>query len=299
LYETTASALKRVTQRLRVGGPATAAASWIPSFLRYTAEHSVPIDFVSTHVYGNDSASQVLGTQEAVPDTEMVGRAARMVRDQVQASRAELPIVWSEYNASYKNEPDVTDSPFMAPWLANTIRQCDGLTDMMSYWTFSDVFEEQGVVKRPFYGGFGLIAAGGIPKAAFNAFALLHWLGDRRIASDSQSALVTRRADGSLVVAVWNLYPPNDRSAAAKTVHLVVRGVPGSARASISRVDSDHGSPLKAYAAMGSPDYPTRDQIAALRRAAELPPPEMRALSADGSLDIALPAQALAVVEIR
>jgi beta-xylosidase len=64
-------------------------------------------------------------------------------------------VIFSEYNASYKNEPDVTDAPFMGPWLADTIRQCDGLTEIMSYWTFSDVFEEQGVVKEPFYGGFG------------------------------------------------------------------------------------------------------------------------------------------------
>ncbi len=44
--------------------------------------------------------------------------------------------------------------------LANNIRLRDGLTSMMSYWTFSDVFEEQGAVKTPFYGGYGLIAAG-------------------------------------------------------------------------------------------------------------------------------------------
>ena len=38
----------------------------------------------------------------------------------------DLPIIWSEYNASYKNETAVTDSVFMGPWLADTIRQCDG-----------------------------------------------------------------------------------------------------------------------------------------------------------------------------
>src|SRR3989449_4985148 len=95
-------------------------------------------------------------------------------------------------------------SPFMAPWMADTIRQCDGLTEMMSYWTFSDVFEEQGVVKTPFYGGFGLIAAGGIPKPAFNTFKLLHELGDQRIDLNSDSALLTRKKDGSLVLALWN-----------------------------------------------------------------------------------------------
>ena len=66
----------------------------------------------------------------------------------------------------------------------------------MSYWTFSDVFEEQGPVKQPFYGGYGLIAAGGIPKPAFNAFELLHQLGDERLASSDPNVLLTRRKDG-------------------------------------------------------------------------------------------------------
>ncbi len=92
----------------------------------------------------------------------------------------------------------------MGPWLANNIRQCDGMTTIMAYWCVSDVFEEQGVVKKPFYGGYGLIAVGGIPKAAFNAFALLHRLGDQRLSPELKDALVTQRADGKLVIAVWN-----------------------------------------------------------------------------------------------
>ena len=38
-----------------------------------------------------------------------------------------MPLIFSEYNASYANEPNVTDSTYMGPWLATTIRQCDGL----------------------------------------------------------------------------------------------------------------------------------------------------------------------------
>jgi xylan 1,4-beta-xylosidase len=79
---------------------------------------------------------------------------------------------------------------------------------MMSFWTFDDVFEEDGVVKEPFYGGFGLIAAGGIKKPSYNAFALLHRLGQERIPSSAKNALITRRADGTLVVAAWNLVDP-------------------------------------------------------------------------------------------
>src|SRR5437879_13337969 len=94
----------------------------------------------------------------------------------------------------------------MGPLLADTIRQCDGLTEMMSYWTFSDVFEEQGVVKTPFYGGFGILAERSVPKPAFNDFTLLHRLGDTRLNVSSDSALVTRRKDGSVAIAVWNLF---------------------------------------------------------------------------------------------
>ena len=87
---------------------------------------------------------------------------------------------FEEFNATYLNRTDITDGAFMAAWLAETIRRCDGLVQDMAYWTFSDVFEEAGVVQRPFYGGYGLLAAGHIPKPAFNAFALLHKLGEER-----------------------------------------------------------------------------------------------------------------------
>src|SRR5581483_1890865 len=112
------------------------------------------------------------------------------------------------FNASYKNEPEVTDSAYMAPWLAATIRQCDGLVDMMSYWTFSDVFEEQGVVKTPFYGGFGLIAAGGIRKPSYAAFELLHKLGAERLQAAFDSVRLNRKNEGCLEVAVWYVVPP-------------------------------------------------------------------------------------------
>src|ERR1700680_681162 len=150
LYDSTARTLKQVKRRLRVGGPATAQAAWVDRFIQHAVKNDVPLDFVSTHVYANDSSEDVFGTHEAIPRTEMVCRAARKVHDQVAASpRHNLPIIWSEYNASFKNEPDVTASVFMGPWLPATIRQCDGLIDMLAYWTFSDVFEEQGVVRQP------------------------------------------------------------------------------------------------------------------------------------------------------
>jgi xylan 1,4-beta-xylosidase len=297
LYDHTARALKAVNSRLRVGGPATAQAAWADVFIRHCADNNVPVDFVSTHVYGNDKAEDVFGTHETIPRDRMVCRAVHKVHQQIKASSMpDLPLIWSEFNASYMNEPEVTDTSYMGPWLADTVRQCDGLVNEMSYWTFSDVFEEQGVVKQPFYGGFGLMATGGIPKPAYNAFRLLHELGDERIDIASDSVLVTRRKDGTLVIAAWNMASPAAPEL-PKDVNFVFRQK-GPSRVEVYRVDSQHGDIHDTYQAMGSPRYPTRAQIQRLRVAAQLPPPEVYDLK-NGSVTIQIPAHGLLLLELK
>ena len=297
LYDHTARAIKKVDPRLRVGGPATAQAAWVDVFIQHCSENDVPLDFVSTHVYANDTAKNVFGTDENIPRETMVCRSVTKVHYQIRSSsKPHLPLIWSEYNASYMNEPEVTDSTYMGPWLADMIRQCDGSVDIMSYWTFSDVFEEQGVVKTPFYGGYGLIAAGGIPKPSFNAFKLLHTLGDQRIALDSESALITKRADGTLILAAWN-YAAAGETGAPKTITLRFKNA-NPKRAIISRLDASHGDVRPAYAKMGSPRYPTERQLEQLRKAAELSEPEARKLK-NGELTVTLPANGLALIELK
>jgi xylan 1,4-beta-xylosidase len=293
-YDVTARAIKAVDTRLRVGGPATAQAAWVDRFIAHCTQNRVPFDFVSTHIYGNEKSEDVFGKQIDISQRDMVGRAARKVYDQVKSSAApNVPIVWSEYNATYLNRPDNTDSAFMGPWLANNIRECDGLTGMMSYWTFSDVFEEQGIVKTPFYGGFGLIAERSIPKAAFNAFVLLHRLGDHRLANDSDSVLVTRRNDGTLVVALWN-YAPAGEDGKSRTFRLALKGN-AEARYRIQFVDANHGSSLTEWQAIGSPAFPMREQIRKLVTASKMAPPMEHPLADP----ISLASHALAVIEIR
>jgi xylan 1,4-beta-xylosidase len=297
LYDRAARAVKRVSPRLRVGGPATAQAAWVDRFLAHCKEKNVPVDFASTHVYGNDKAEDVFGTHENIPRTQMVCRAVKKVHDQIAASAfPQTALIWSEFNSSYMNEPAVTDTAFMGPWMADTIRQCDGLAEMMSYWTFSDVFEEQGVVKTPFYGGFGLLAERSIPKAAFNDFALLHQLGDARLDGNSDSVLVTRRKDGSLAIAVWNLFLPEE-AGTPKTVTLHFNGLSAAPSARVTIVDKDHGSPLPAWEKMGRPVFPTLAQIRKLREAAALPAAQSQTLQ-NGSLTLTLQPQALALIEL-
>ena len=65
LYDRTAQALKSISPRLRVGGPSTAQAAWVSEFVRHCAETNAPLDFVSTHVYANDTAEDVSGYARA------------------------------------------------------------------------------------------------------------------------------------------------------------------------------------------------------------------------------------------
>ena len=119
----------------------------------------------------------------------------------------------------------------------------------------------------------------------------------RRVATDSSSALVTRRDDGSWALAVWNLEQPEERGT-SKEITITMKGWRGSRRARISRLDAAHGSVLPAYEAMGRPVSPTPDQLRALRRAADLGPDETKSFER-GRLVLTVPAHGMALLEVR
>jgi xylan 1,4-beta-xylosidase len=297
LYDHTARDLKAVSPLLRVGGPATAAADWIEPFLAHVSQQNVPIDFVSSHGYGDDTVENLFHTNEQIPMNQRVCRAIRKVKDQIKASgRPQLPLFWTEWNVPSYGDLGARDSVYVGPALGYDIAQCDGLVEMMSYWTFDDVFEEGGVPEDSFHNGFGLIAVGGIKKPAFYDYALLHRLGSERLANSSNDVLVTRRADGTLVVAVWNLVEPNE-TGAPHHFRLNVQNVKSSATVLVSRVDEKHSNSLAAYRAIGSPRYPTQAQIEQLNRESALVPPEAATLT-NGALELDVPVNGLVLLEI-
>ena len=188
------------------------------------------------------------------------------------------------------------DTSFVGSALANTIRECDGLADAMSFWTFSDVFEEGGPIPQPFVGMFGLRAKGGINKPSYYASGLLHKLGEERIANADTNVIVTKRKDGTLVIALWNLVDPG-KTGGTKKVQLVFENLRNDAAAAVSRVDDEHGNTLASYSALGSPRYPTEDQVQKMNAATKLPPPSQIHL-AGNHLDLDLEANALVLVEV-
>ena len=296
LYAHTARDLKAVSPRLRVGGPATAAAAWVDDFLKYDAANHVPVDFVSSHGYADDTVENLFHTDENIPMDDRVCRAIAKVRGQIKASSMpDLPLLWTEWNVQGMDES--RDTTFVGPALANTVRECDGKVTFMSFWTFSDVFEEGGPIPKPFEGHFGLRAKGGINKPSYYGFALLHQLGDQRLANPSKNVIVTKSETGGLVIAAWNLVDPGQHSS-TRTMDLVFQGLPGNANVTEQRVDSEHGNVLPRYAAMGKPVDPTPAQVEQLNRETALPAAERTHLS-DGKLKLELEPNALVLVRVE
>lgn len=297
LYAHTARALKSVSSRLRVGGPATAAAAWIPDFLKYASENHIPVDFVSTHGYADDTVENLFGTHENIPMDDRVCRAVAKVTGEIKASAMPyLPLLWTEWNVP--GEQEARDTVYVGPALANTVRECaDEGVEAMSFWTFSDVFEEDGPIPRPFIGEFGLRAEGGINKPSYYAFALLHQLGDQLLPNPSKNVLVTKTSEGGLAVAAWSLVDPGTQGT-PKQMRLIFDGVRPDAAVTVQRVDENHGNVLKAYAAMGSPVYLTEAQVEQLNRETAFKPPEERRLD-HGRLTLDLGPNALMLIKIE
>jgi xylan 1,4-beta-xylosidase len=296
LYAHTAHDLKEVNPRLRVGGPSTAAAAWIGDFLKFTSANHVPVDFVSTHGYADDTVEDLFGTNENIAMDDRVCRAIAMVDGEIKSSATpNLPLMWSEWNVQGMMES--RDTTFVGPALANTIRECDGMVNMLSFWTFSDVFEEGGPIPKPFEGQFGLRAKGGINKPSYYAYGLLHELANERVANASKNVIATRTADGGLAIAVWNLVDPDQRGTAL-AMSLLFRHVPADAHVTIERVDESHGNVLKEYAAMGSPLDPTPEQVKQLNSETALPAAEETKLQ-DGRLNLSLTTNALLLIKVQ
>jgi xylan 1,4-beta-xylosidase len=295
LYDHTARALKGVSARIRVGGPATAAAAWVGDFLKYNSEKRTPVDFVSTHAYADDTVENLFATHEDMPMGDRVCRAVRKVRGEMQAAgKANLPLLWTEWSVPGMNE--ARDTAFVGPALAHTIRECDGLGVELSFWTFSDVFEEDGPIRQPFEGHFGLRAEGGINKPSYYDFALLHRLGEERLANDSANAIVTKRKDGKLAIAVWNYVEPQQKGV-TKKYRVLFEGMAG-AEVSESRVDEKHSNTLAAYRSIGSPRYPTEEQVRKLNAMTALGAPKITRVSGR-EMSLELEPNALVLLEVK
>jgi xylan 1,4-beta-xylosidase len=211
LYDLTSKSVKDVDPALRVGGPATAGAAWVPEFLAHVKQSGAGVDFVTTHAYGVDGGFL---DEDGKSDTKLSASAdaitgdVRRVRQEISASAFPgLPLFFSEWSTSYTPRDAVHDSYISAPYILSKLKACQGQVQGMSYWTYSDLFEEPGPPSASFQGGFGLLNREGVRKPAFFAYKYLHALeGESITTDDPQSILATQ--DGNFTAVIWDFEQP-------------------------------------------------------------------------------------------
>jgi xylan 1,4-beta-xylosidase len=301
LYRRTAAALKGVDTRLQVGGPATAMMMWIPAFLEYCRTNAAAVDFVSAHVYPDDPQEAVFGEANRYPFEAVIPRALAQANAQIAAAGyAGTPLVLSEWSSQ---------NP---AFIAHTLRESLGLAETMAFWQVSSVFEEQGTPKSFDTSLYGLFIQSGVPRASLHAFTLLHRLGHRRLQCSAGPVLASRRDDGSAAILAWNLAPRNVRGMmgdplAAFQAEVLPPGAPrrlalnlrnaAAPTAQLTVLDPARSSAESAYIALGRPQYPSRDELAELKRRAALPAPAVIAIR-DSGVVIDLPPNAIALLEV-
>lgn len=311
LYRQSVLAVRSVDKRFQVGGPATAQLDWIPAMIQYCTRKDLPIDFASTHVYPSDPQKHIFGKDNLYTLEQVIPEGIKHVQLQIAASsKPTLPLwitEWSSQNPAF---------------IADTIYQCIGHVEALAYWTFSNVFEELGVPTGVFNNTFGLLDQWGIARPSLHMFAFLHKLGEKRLQAfgpPNSSILATQRADGSYAVLLWNLIPEKEKSAVAngdpinsgggvhkpegsdKSFHLHLMGLSGQKQVRVSEINSQVGTAIPKWHAMGSPAYPSANQIVQLRTAAELPEPSTQALTlgSSSSFSITLPPNGVVLLEFE
>lgn len=316
LYRATATTVKAVHPGLRVGGPATSnfvpdarfdgevedtsqhavvleAADlgqlewhpvWLEAFLQFCEDNSLPVDFVSSHPYPTDWALDEHGRGERltrpVDATPTDLRTLRRIVDASAYPHAEIHL--TEWSSSSSPRDYTHDSVPAATFIVKANLDSIGLVDSLSYWTFTDIFEEGGAGQEPLHGGFGLLTQHGVQKPSYHAYRFLNALGSTLIAQGPMG-VVTRGDTG--VTAIFYNYPAaqplsvpasfDSRDIAdatlalgePRTISVSITGLIPGTTFDLETVDGGSGDVVAAWRARGAPRNLSRADADALRAA--------------------------------
>jgi xylan 1,4-beta-xylosidase len=282
LYDVTARTIKAIDPALRVGGPSTAGAAWVPEFLAHVAGSSSGVDFVTTHTYGVDGGfldEKGEADTKLSPSPDAIVGDVRRVRQQIATSAfPNLPLYFTEWSTSYTPRDAVHDSYVSAAYILEKLKRTQGLAQGMSYWTYTDLFEEPGPPPTPFHGGFGLLTREGVRKPAWFAYKYLHALSGRELPCDDPHVFAAADEGGAVAALVFDWTQPDQKvsnrpfftklhpAAPAAPARLRLKGLkPGAYSLIVHRTGYRSNDAYSAFLDMGSPQALAADQLQRLQ----------------------------------
>lgn len=302
LYQITARAIKAVDADLRVGGPASAGNAWVSEFVDFCKTNNVPADFVSTHHYPTDAFGQPGDDTE----TQLSESRRSVLRDEartVQQQAAGRPVYYTEWSTSSNPFDRLHDEPYAAAYVIKTNMEAVGLVEGYSYWTFTDIFQENYLSSVPFHGGFGMLNIYGLAKPVYRAYQLLHRLGDEQLAvagdHPTVDCWVVRGANRIDVLCSNGALPRHPIKEVE--VHIKLTHSARPAAVHIARIDADHANVKTSWVAMGEPRYLTARQLKSLHAASDLRSRVLPVEYADDTLELTFtaPEQSVALITIE
>lgn len=276
LYDTAAHAVKKVCSEYKVGGPATAGMVWVSEMIVHCRENDIPLDFITSHSYGVKGDFDEDGT--AITVMKNVDKVSNEMRHYGElCHKAGLPLIITEWSSSYSNTDPIHDHYFNAVYILRAIKRSEGYADMFSYWTYTDIFEENGPPATPYSGCFGLINMQSVPKPAYYAYTFLNALGDTELMCDDEESYVCK-SEKSVQVLFWNVAVPKEGTNNKKYFADPISNQDiGDAVVSIGGLEPNRkyvvtyktigkgsGDALSIYREMGAPKDLSREQTAEL-----------------------------------
>ena len=283
LYDYSTRAIKSVNPDYKVGGPGTAGAAWESEMIDFCEKNKVPIDFISTHSYGvGQGFLDEFGQSGTVlsKDNGAVSDDVLQSRKEIAAStKPNLELHYTEWSSSYTPADPIHDSYHSAAYILQKLKQVGNAANSMSYWVFTDIFEEPGPRFTPFHGGFGLLNTQGIKKPAYFSYSFLNKLGETELQNADTSSWVTKNAKGDVQVLFWDFtytlpdatnnqqYYVKDLPSKPKgTVKIEVAGLQkGSYTLEIFKVGYKVNDVFTNYLGMNKPNQLTKQQVNTLK----------------------------------
>lgn len=284
MYKATWRAIKKADSELRVGGPATARGEWLKDFIEYSRVNDCPADFITTHVYNNDSESAPLSPFEG-PQDDRVSKSPNFAVGVIRGGRALLDslnyrgeIHWNEWGRSWWPCWDPRETPNEAAFIVRTMAEVSQLGDYFAYWAISDIYDQVGYGRSAFHGNYGMLSLQGLRKPSYHAHQLLARLGRRRLDCTVGSGATANAFSGAIATlegrtaSVLAYSYTHDENPAGGVAEVTVPLPAGAREAGITlcRVNAQENNILKNWRDMGSPQYLSREQTRALQAANEL-----------------------------
>lgn len=315
LYQATATTIKSVCAACPVGGPASADSSLEIKFLQYVVANHVPADFISTHIYAIkhgfvDSTTGVVSTVFDTSPDAIVGRMRASHENIAHSALPHLELHYTEWGSSYTSVDPLHDQYLQASFILDKVKKASPYVTSMSYWTFTDIFEERGPRFTPFYGGFGLLNYQSIRKPSYFAYKFLSELGPDDVAETDTApngvcSWITRTGTHQVQTLFWN-YSPMAPPSGDDDQHFFKREIPagpaspvvltlnhlhsGRYRLKVYRVGYEQNDAYTAYLHLGAPSQLTRKQVAELQSSASGAAAETRVIDVhDGNFHQTFP----------